>query len=240
MKKNLQVSGCEPGLPWMRWLLNPVTLIGLLLLSLVVILRAEGNDAAPVGGETSLTFEGVDASDEAQAMEVYSAVRSHFLRLTGREVGRMPFRVTMVDRLGSGEASRTAGQVLGMTVHTGGESVIQVSRAANGSFGRVFSHELVHAFVREAYGKAVNRALSEGLADYIASLLFSAEVNRDVRAASNAVVRNSRLIPYVNGFNFCLHYAQREGFGDFYASQIGMPDFGFGHLENVWKRQGRS
>jgi hypothetical protein len=239
MKKILQIQGhAVPSI--MEWLLHPVVLVGFLLLSLVLALRAEPATGAPAAEEAALSFENVDAGDEAAAMEIYATVRAHFTRITGREVGKLPIRVAMVDHLGSGEASRTAGQVLGVTVHSAGRSLIQISSSQDRTFGRVFAHELVHAFTREAYGQAVNRSLSEGLADYVASLLFSAEVNRDLRAASKAVVRNPRLLPYVNGYNFCLHYAQREGFGDFYASQIGMPDFGFGHLERVWKRQGRA
>lgn len=218
------------------WLLHPVSLIVLFLLSLMAALYAGEAEPSAPGGTGRITFKNLDSGQEAQAMEVYAAARAHFTRLTGREVGAVPVRICIVDHLGQGEASRTAGQKLGVTVYLDGESVVQISAAQTRSFGRVLAHELTHAFVREAYGAAVNRPLSEGFAEYIASQNYAAEVNRDIRAASAAMMKNPRLMPYVNGYNFCLHYADRPGFGMFFESQIKTLDFGLGHLETVWKR----
>lgn len=203
----------------------------------MLTLRADPEIQRTAREEGALVFENVDASDEAKAREVYAAVRAHFTRITGREVGKLPIRVRLVESLGRGEASRASSHVLGVTVHREGRSEIQISALQQRSFGRVLAHELVHVFSREACGAAVNRVLSEGLADYIASLLYSAEVNRDLRAASHVKTRDPRLLPYVRGYHFCLHHAEREGFGEFYARQIGRPDFGFGDLEGAWKRR---
>ncbi len=221
----------------MGWLLHPVSLIAFFLLSLMAALCAGGAEPSPAGGVGRISFDNLDPAQEVQAMEVYATARAHFTRLTSREVGEVPVRVRIVERLGRGEASRTVGQMLGVTVYVDGESVVQISAAQTRSFGRVLAHELTHAFVREAYGTAVNRSLSEGLSEYIASQFYGAEVNRDIRAASAVVMKNPRLMPYVNGYNFCLHHADRPGFGKFFESQIKMPDFGLGHLEAVWKRQ---
>ena len=104
-------------------------------------------------------------------------------------------------------------------------------------FSRGFiAHELTHAFVREAFGAAENRALSEGFAEYLASRFYGAEVNRDIHAASAVVIRNPKLMPYVTGFDFCQSHVEKPGFAKFFESQIVMPDFGPGHLANVWKR----
>lgn len=217
------------------WLLHPVSLVVLFLLSLAAALCAGVEETRPENA-SSLICDNLTPDQEAQAAVIYREARAQFVRLMGREVGRIPVRVCEVEQLrGRGEASRTVGQMQGVTAYVGGEIVVQISASRSSSFGRVLAHELTHAFVREAFGAAVNRSLSEGFAEYVASLQFPSEVKHNLRAASFAVARSPKLMPYVSGFEFCSRHAKSLGFAKFFESQIGMMDFGPGQLADAWK-----
>lgn len=193
---------------------------------------SERNDPKP-----PLLLEGLTADEARDAREVYRATRDHFTEITGRPVGAFKIRVRLVERAMGGEASRTLTQVMGATQQGREECRISISRLRRGSFGRVLAHELAHAFLREAYGRTTNRALSEGFAEYLASLEYSAEVNRDLRAAAAQYANAPKLQPYVAGYNFCLHYARDPDFLAFFDREIYFPDFGFDHLLTAWKRE---
>lgn len=183
-----------------------------------------------------LILDGLPDEEAREAREVYRVTRERFIELTGRKVGAIPVRVRLVERASGGEANRTVSQVMGTAIHGARECRISISVLRRGSFGRVLAHELTHAFLSEAYGRTANHALSEGLAEYLASLSYSSEVNRDMRAASAAYVNVPKLQPYVEGYNFCLHYARSPTFIPFFDRQVYIPDFGFDHLMTTWKR----
>ncbi|MCC7518777.1 MAG: hypothetical protein IT578_06290 [Verrucomicrobiae bacterium] len=202
------------------------------------LLGASSGKGTPLATPTSRScFEtdGLPADLAAQAEQIYAITRAHFIRLTNREVGRLPIRLRLVENPGGHEALRRGEKVLGSTVHHADFSEVRVGSEEARSFGRVLAHEITHVFVREAFGRAANRALSEGFAEYVASLSFGAEVRHDMRAAFHPRTRGTRILPYVNGFNFCLHYAEKPAFASFFAEQISLPDFGMSQLLTVWE-----
>lgn len=184
-----------------------------------------------------LRLEGLSEDDAREAREVYRVTRERFTEITGRPVGALKIRVQLVERAMGGEASRTLTQVMGVTRQSREECRISITPLRRGSFGRVLAHELTHAFLHEAYGRTTNRALNEGLAEYLASLSYSAEVNRDQRAAAANYASAQKLQPYVAGYNFCLHYARDPDFIAFFDRRIYMPDFGFDDLMTAWRRE---
>lgn len=198
---------------------------------------AEGGKKA---AKLPLVFEGLSKEEAREAREVYRRTRERFIELTGRKVGALTVRVRFVERPSGGEAVRTITQRMGVTVQNRGECRISIRRLRRGSFGRVLAHELVHAFLHEAYGRVENRALSEGFAEYLASFDHSAEVNHDMRSASARYVNAPKIQPYVEGYNFCLHYARAPGFVAFFDRQIYTPDFGFETLMTLWRQAQRA
>lgn len=211
-------------------------LVGLTLLFAAGVLPAPCRAAEKAPGRLPLILEGLPEAEAREAREVYRVTRERFTQLTGRKVGAWPVRVRLVEHPSAGQASRTVRQVMGTAVQRGRECQVNVSLLRRGSLGRVLAHEFTHAFLREAYGPTANQALSEGLAEYLASLGYSAEVNRDLRAASAAYVNAPKLQPYVEGYNFCLHYAASPYFLSFFDRQVYLPDFGFNCLMSTWKQ----
>jgi diadenosine tetraphosphatase ApaH/serine/threonine PP2A family protein phosphatase len=219
-----------------------VALLGGLALGLAAFpSRADPSPhAAKTPAKDPLVLDGLPPEEARLAHQVYLETRERFIALTGRRVGDLPIRVRLVERAAGGEASRTVTQVMGTAVQRPGECRISISLRRRGSFGRVLAHELTHAFLREAYGRPANKALSEGFAEYLASLSHSAEVNHDMRASASQYASAPSIQPYVEGYNFCRHYARSPGFMSFFERQLQVPDFGFDHLMTVWERERRA
>ena len=217
--------------------LPSLSLVGLAIFLSASVLPAPCRASEKSTGRFPLIFEGLSEPEMREAREVYLVTRDRFMQLTGRKVGALPVRVQIVEHLSSvGQASRTVRQVMGTTVQHGRECQVYISVFRRGSLGRVLAHEFTHTFLREAYGNTSNQALSEGLAEYLSSLSYSAEVNHDLRAASAAYVSAPKLQPYVEGYNFCLHYADSPHFISFFDRQVYLPDFGFDCLMSTWKQ----
>lgn len=212
------------------------TLLFLLGLS-ITWATGRAQDQAPISFPTPrVTFENLPDDQRELADEIIVRVTRCFMEISHEAVGTMPIRVRFTPTLSMGENSHTAaGHIQGVTVHEADSSTIEISTSRTSSWGRIFAHELTHALARATYGKANNRTLSEGLAEYVASELFPTEVGDDMRnirlGRSTPVLRS-----YLDGFRFVAQHALDKRFAAFLKSTIKDSTMSLSELRDAWGR----
>jgi len=200
-----------------------------------LLARAEHPEEVPV----NVVVENGPPEIQKMAHDIVAETAWRFQQASGVAVGKMPIHVVFVDTVDTGENIRTdSGRVQGVTIYNPETSscTVQIPLRKSSSFGRVLAHEVTHAFVREAYGRVINRTLNEGLAEYMASLEFPSEVRHDLQRA-----RGSGLMlvlrPYVDGQQFCQDHATDPHFGSFLASEFKTSHLTYSQLSKAWKEQ---
>ncbi|MBI4025606.1 MAG: hypothetical protein HY360_11550 [Verrucomicrobia bacterium] len=218
--------------------LHPLTLIilfcGWLLIAVAI---AQADDRVLIGDTASaISFVNANPDDIEEGRRIAAVVSRLFEQITLHRVGSRSIYVCFSNSMAFGEMSLSGeGRVQGTTVHQANCSTIQISNSRTSSWGRVFAHELTHVFVREAYGRSLNRTLNEGLAEYIAAMLFSSEVRRDLRNATRGPTA-AALRPYVEGFRFIAEHVADERLPAFLESEMKTGDGSYRSLREAWDR----
>lgn len=182
-----------------------------------------------------ITFENQSSQINQNATKIIEKAAFHFFQITKETLPATSIQIRLVDQLNYGEKMSKGGDskkhIQGITRFTHDGAIIEISNHHTATIERILAHEAVHIFIREVYGKAFNYTLNEGLAEYIAGLLFPKEVRSDLKAA----FCGSSTQMYTEGYQFCQQYAKDKYFSDFFAVQIKNKDCSLEQLRELWK-----
>ncbi len=208
-----------------------------LLCGVAIVLLSQETSPNRISG-IQIAFEDAPTDVIEKGPDLVAETADRFEQVTKRKIGHMPIRVKFVERISmDGVSEKISKHIQGMTYYTEDECSVHISKRRISSWGRVLSHEVVHVFVYETYGRSQNRLLNEGLAEYLAEKAFPSEVRRDLRNAINSVSMASTLNPYVDGYRFISEHATDENFSKFFASEIKNRFTSYELLQRAWDRQ---
>jgi hypothetical protein len=114
---------------------------------------------------------------------------------------------------------------------------ITIAQERSATWQRIFSHEVIHIFLNEAFGSIENQVLSEGMAEFLSAEQFPSEV-RGAHRRWDSKFPPSELKPYVEGNSFCQFHANRPGFARFFEEEIKRPTADGAGLRKNWKEFG--
>lgn len=213
--------------------LKVLVLAALLLPSMPTIQAHEGCGEAH---RLAIAFENMDEEAAAEANKIVAECAARFERITGKKVGDRNVRLRFEDSLRMpGQALAGGGEVRGATTHSADSSTVRISTRSRSRWQRVLAHEIVHVFIRDAFGQAPNKTLNEGLAEYVASQLYCGEVQRDLQSARRGKF-NQALLPYIEGHRFCAEHAEDAAFAKFFAREIRSSDTSYETLTHLWNQ----
>ncbi len=210
------------------------TLAALVFLAIAPLLSAEENVATPAL-KMHVTFENAGSDVTEEGEKIIARCAAKFEEITHRKLGEWSINICFEQQIRARGANLTSADHLrGVTTHGSASSTIRIATGQRSSWGRILAHEVTHAFVRNAYGTAVNTTLNEGLAEYMAEQFYASEVHRDLHNAQWGHF-SEKLLPYVEGHRFCSEHVEDHEFPEFFAKEIKKGTSSYNCLAYEWK-----
>ena len=216
---------------------KPLTLLTILFfLSAASLLKAD-EKAATSGSNLQVVFENTDSEAAEEGKKIIAQCAARFEEITHRKLSEWTVQIRFEEKIQTrGMALAGHDGLRGVTTHSKTASTIRIAIGNKSNWGRILAHEVTHAFVRNAYGPALNDTLNEGLAEYMAEQLYPSEVHRDMHNASWGRF-SEKLLPYVEGHRFCCEHATDRAFPSFFANEIKQGTSSYDCLAYEWKQK---